>query len=280
MNNTPPNTVLPASSSSETTVLLVDDDHSLLRLHQIMLERFFTPARVTAVDNALEAMLHLEREVPDLVVVDLNMPGIDGVSLLNLLASEERYAAVARVILSGMTAKEISQRSNLPSNVVVMQKPLNDQKMQRIQTHRVALKEAQELVPLQSNPVAEATPLMNKKILIVDDNSDIRRLLTITLNPHYDVLEAVDGESGLFAMYRHRPDLILLDIMLSGELNGLQVLEMIRSDPAYRDTLVAMITARGQKTDYLAGQAYGADAYFVKPLSPRQVLDWCASKFA
>lgn len=94
-------------------------------------------------------------------------------------------------------------------------------------------------------------------ILIVDDHSDIRRLLSITLGKEFTVIEAEDGASALEAMHHHHPKLVLLDVMMPGDINGLQVLDAIKSDPATRDTLVAMITARGQSADHDDARARG-----------------------
>ncbi|MDD3936019.1 MAG: response regulator [Rhodoferax sp.] len=270
-------------------MLLVDDDLSLLRLHQIMLGKFLATASVDCVDNALEAMLRLELEVPDLVIVDLNMPGIDGFSLINLLASDSRYAGVARVALSGLNAKEVRQAGGLPTDVLVIQKPLDPKKMQRIRAHLGRQGKHQADITSKPRPTQPGTQanqtfggclLPRKKVLVVDDNPDIVRLLSITLSNEFEVLEAFDGESGLQALFQHHPKLVFLDIMMPGEINGLQLLEMIRLDPVHRRTWVGLISARGQKTDYVAAQAYGADAYFVKPFSPQQLLDWCRSKLA
>lgn len=269
-------------------MILVDDDPSLLRLHQIMLGKFLATPFVDCVDNALEAMLRLEREVPDLVIVDLNMPGIDGFSLLNLLESDARYAGVAKVALSGLNASEVRMGGGLPLDVVVIQKPLDHRKMQQIQAHLGkqakhqddTQPEQRQAEPSAMADVTTGTGVPRKKVLIIDDNPDIRRLLTVTLSGEFDVLEAADGETGLHVLFQHHPKLIFLDIMLPGQLDGFQVLEMIRADQAHCQTWVGLISARGQKTDYVAGQAYGANAYFVKPFSPRQLLDWCRSKLA
>ena len=110
--------------------------------------------------------------------------------------------------------------------------------------------------------------------LIVDDHSDIRRLLSITLGKEFKILEAEDGVSALASVRHHHPKVVLLDIMMPGELDGLQVLEAIKVDPATRDTLVAMITARGQVADHDDARSRGADAYFIKPFSPLQVVTW------
>ena len=112
------------------------------------------------------------------------------------------------------------------------------------------------------------------KILVVDDNADIRRLLAITLGSRYEVILAEDGKSALQAMRDHSPHAVLLDSMMPGELDGLQVLQAIRSDWQLKNTVVAMITARGQSADQMVGLALGADAYFVKPFSPLKIMTW------
>ncbi len=115
-------------------------------------------------------------------------------------------------------------------------------------------------------------------ILIVDDHSDIRRLLSITLGKEFEVLEAEDAASALETVRRHHPKVILLDVMMPGTMNGLQMLEAIKSNPQTQDILVAMISARGQVSDHDDARKRGADAYFVKPFSPLQVATWVRSK--
>ena len=113
-----------------------------------------------------------------------------------------------------------------------------------------------------------------KKILVVDDNVDIRRLLEVTLGGTYEVFFAIDAASGVQAATDHRPDAVLLDQMMPGRMQGLQVLQTIKADPLQKNCLVAMLTARGQDMDQQMGYALGADAYFVKPFSPQKIMDW------
>lgn len=111
-------------------------------------------------------------------------------------------------------------------------------------------------------------------VLIVDDHADIRRLLSITLGRQFEILEADNGMGALQAIRRYRPQVVLLDVMMPGEVDGLQVLDAIRADPALRTTKVAMVTARGQQFDSDSAKKRGADAYFIKPFSPLQIVSW------
>lgn len=110
------------------------------------------------------------------------------------------------------------------------------------------------------------------KVLIVDDQADIRRMMNIALGEDFDLLEAQDGLTALDMVRQHRPDVVLLDVMMPGGLDGLQVLEKIRADPRFKHTRVILVSAKGQVSDYDLGMQMGANAYFVKPFSPLQLL--------
>ncbi|MEI6801827.1 MAG: response regulator [Burkholderiales bacterium] len=116
------------------------------------------------------------------------------------------------------------------------------------------------------------------KVLIADDGAYIRRLLNLRLGNQYEIIEADDGVGALRAVELHLPQVVLLDIMMPGEIDGLQVLKAIKGDPRLKHIHVAMVTARGQTKDGTNARKCGADAYFVKPFSPREVVAWVDSK--
>lgn len=111
------------------------------------------------------------------------------------------------------------------------------------------------------------------KVLVVDDQVDIRRMIMIALSGDFDLLEAEDGVTALQMVRQHRPDVVLLDVMMPGEMDGLQVLQAIRADDEIKPTRVIMVSAKGQVSDYELGMQLGANAYFVKPFSPLQLFD-------
>ncbi len=113
------------------------------------------------------------------------------------------------------------------------------------------------------------------RILIVEDQPDIRKLIRMTLEfGRYEIHEAENGQEGWTRAQGLRPDLILLDVMMPGELDGFQVCEKVKSDPVLaRLTAVVMLSARGQKTDLDHGAMAGADGYLTKPFSPLELVD-------
>ena len=113
-----------------------------------------------------------------------------------------------------------------------------------------------------------------KRVLIVEDQADIRKLIRMTLEfEPYEIHEAANGTEGLRLAVDVQPDLILLDVMMPGELDGLQVCAQVRALPALQGTRVVLLTARGQNQDRDAGQEAGADEYLIKPFSPLQLIE-------
>lgn len=115
-------------------------------------------------------------------------------------------------------------------------------------------------------------------ILVVDDSPDIRLLMRVALGKKYQLLEAESATAALELIKLHQPRLMLLDIMMPGAMDGLQLLDFIKGDARLKNIIVGMITARGQTMDDLNARKRGADAYFVKPFSPREVVAWVDSK--
>ena len=110
---------------------------------------------------------------------------------------------------------------------------------------------------------------MNKTILIIEDELKIRFLLRDYLKSEgFNVLEASDGDEGIFVFKNNKIDLILLDIMMP-KIDGITVLETIRT---VSDLPIILLTAKGQEEDKLFGYEMGADDYVTKPFSPKILI--------
>ena len=113
---------------------------------------------------------------------------------------------------------------------------------------------------------------MPKEILIVDDEPSIVVPIQFLMEQQgYIVMVAVNGESALDIIYKYKPDLILLDIMLP-RIDGYEVCEIVRLDPRYRDIKIIFLTAKGREVEIAKGLALGADAYITKPFSNTELV--------
>lgn len=109
------------------------------------------------------------------------------------------------------------------------------------------------------------------RILIVDDNADIRRLIaTILANTGHDLDFAEDGEAALEAVKRQPPDLIVLDVMMP-KMDGFMVLKQMRVAGLRESTKVLMLTAKASESDWVRGYKLGADSYLTKPFDPDEL---------
>ena len=107
---------------------------------------------------------------------------------------------------------------------------------------------------------------MARKILIVEDEVKLMRTVRLYLEQAgYGVVWAEDGQQGLAAFRNEKPALVLLDLNLPGELDGLDVCRTLRRES---NVPIIMLTARSEETDRLIGLELGADDYITKPFSP------------
>jgi DNA-binding response OmpR family regulator len=112
-----------------------------------------------------------------------------------------------------------------------------------------------------------------KKVLIVEDQADIRKLLRMALEfDDFEIHEAPDGARGLAIARELRPDIVLMDVRMPGSLTGLDACRLIKADEALAHVKVVMLSALGQAQDRLHGEQAGADDYLVKPFRTAEVL--------
>jgi len=110
-------------------------------------------------------------------------------------------------------------------------------------------------------------------ILVVDDEHHIVEVVQDYLKQAgYRTLSASDGQTALTIARHERPDLVVLDLMLPGDIDGMDVCRSLRQDPVLAETPIIMLTARVEEMDRVIGLELGADDYVTKPFSPREVV--------
>ncbi|MBL0233542.1 MAG: response regulator transcription factor [Chitinophagaceae bacterium] len=118
-----------------------------------------------------------------------------------------------------------------------------------------------------------------RKILIADDEPDILEILKYNLsNEGYEVTTAKDGDEALERARRIKPDLIILDVMMPKK-TGVEVCQLLRMQPAFRETLIIFLTAVSDEGTQIRGLETGADDYINKPISPKLLLSRVSALF-
>ena len=112
-----------------------------------------------------------------------------------------------------------------------------------------------------------------KKILITDDRLKIRELVEMTLRVEdYQVLQAKSGEEAVEIAKAEKPDVIIMDVVMPGGMDGLEATRIIKNDPETKDCKIVMLTAKSREADKQKGYEAGADGYFAKPFSPLDLI--------
>ncbi|HVK57055.1 MAG TPA: EAL domain-containing protein [Burkholderiales bacterium] len=119
------------------------------------------------------------------------------------------------------------------------------------------------------NPLGSTT--LRPKILVADDNSDMRDCLYQFLAPYYEVIAVADGEAALTAAWEQRPDLVLTDVMMP-RLDGFGLLRRLRADERTCTIPVVLLSARTGEDARMKGLEAGADEYLIKPFNARELL--------
>ena len=110
-----------------------------------------------------------------------------------------------------------------------------------------------------------------KKIIIIEDDTDMRNFLAMCMTPHYEVFTAASGDIGLKMVLDIIPDLVLTDLMMEG-IDGLEVCRRIKNDPMTSHIPVVILTAKNDDVTQQIGYEFGADSYLTKPFSVKTLL--------
>ncbi len=112
-----------------------------------------------------------------------------------------------------------------------------------------------------------------KKILIVDDQKEIRELVEVTLRlEDYKIFQAKNGDEAIKLARAEKPDLVIMDVMMPGGIDGLEATRVLKNDPETKGCQIIMLTGKGKQDDQEKGFKAGVDDYFSKPFSPLELI--------
>ena len=252
---------------SQKTILLVEDNESAMIQMQDLLS--IIGCRVLPASNAEEAFRIISRTIPDAMILDLMMPGIDGFKVLETIRNAEVTAHVPVLIL---TAKQITKdelhflkRNNI--HQLIQKGDVNIQELQKAIT---GMFESTKVEPVKKPvPYNAARSSQRPTVLVVEDHPDNMITIRAMLKEKYEVLEAVDAHSCINIVSQCTPRLVLLDIALP-DINGVEVFHQIRAIARLNNTPVVALTASAMRQDRETILAHGFDGFIGKPIDEKE----------
>ena len=255
---------VPRNTDSQKTILLVDDSEpAIIQLKDFMEECGYT---ILVAHDGPEALEIISRIIPDAMILDLMMPGMDGFEVLQTIRNAEPTSAIPVLIL---TAKQITKedlrllkRNNV--HQLIQKGDVNRAELLSSVASLVFTEKPEVVKPDLDIQNIEGKPV----ILIVEDNSDNMITVKAILDDNYTVLEAEDGAQGIVMAKKHIPHLILMDIALPG-VDGIEAFNIIRNIGQLSHIPIVALTASAMTSDRETILANGFDGYIAKPIDEK-----------
>jgi CheY-like chemotaxis protein len=239
-------------------ILIVDDDPDILEGVQAILET--RPYRLMTARDGLQCLECIRHEPPDLLLLDMLMPRMDGFAVIRELRSDPKYAGLPILILTTVIEDAAYRRYELETG-----------KAMDVQGFVEKPAPPGELLRLVSAVVDQPY------ILVVEDDPDILEGITTVLESQpYRVASARDGEQCLCMIRKRVPDLLLLDLLMP-KMDGFAVIRELRGSPATLDVPIVVLTtvvedASRRRYQLETGQDMRVQAYLQKPIPPDELL--------
>jgi two-component system, cell cycle response regulator len=235
-------------------ILVVDDNPLNLKLAAEVLES--DGYHVNRAPSAEAALERIREQIPDLILMDIQLPGMDGLALTRALKSDSATQAIPIIALTAFAMKGDEQRARDSGCEGYLTKPID--------TRTFSARIAEFLKP--------GSRRASIKALVIEDFPPDRKLARILLSwAGHEVAEAETGEQALAAARENHPDVILLDLKLPG-INGFEVIRQLRQERATRNIPIVTVTAYPDRWTEREARKAGCAAYFAKPVDASVLL--------
>lgn len=230
-------------------VLIVEDEEALLQTLQFKLSR--EGYEVALARDGFQGLEQIKANRPDVVLLDILMPKLDGFGVLEQLSKEKVIPGLPVIIISNSGQPvEIDRALKLGARDYLVKAEFAPEEV---------LEKVRKVLGQDG-----ASAGTNGRVLIVEDDQFLRDLMERKLKKEgFSVDTAIEGETGLQKIVATKPDLVLLDIILPG-VDGFSILEKIKGNPAVANIPVILLTNLGQRDDVEKGLKLGAAGYLVK----------------
>ncbi|MCL2180543.1 MAG: response regulator [Treponema sp.] len=253
---------VPAStiSTGRKKIIYVDDMNYNLIAFKKALGQFY---EIYTIESADKMYKLLENINADLIVLDVNMPDVDGYKTIKNLKSDERYSSIPVIFLtSNVDREDVVKGLSLGASDYLV-KPFDAKKISASIENIFDPKKAAK------NSFAEkknGAP----SVLVVDDSTSMLRTIHHALHDQYNVFLISKSEVVIDFLQTNKPDLILMDYLMPG-LSGFQLVPKIRALPEYAKIPIIIVTTEGTLKNVSEAIALGASDFIKKPFEPKEL---------
>lgn len=239
-------------------VMIVDDDPDILEGITAILET--RDYRLATARDGLQCMDLIQQETPDLLILDMMMPRMDGFAVIHELRGDPKYVGLPIIILTTVIEDAAYRRYELETGLAM-----------DVQAYIEKPAPPDEIIRLVSAIVEQPY------IIVADDDPDILEAITTVLETcPYQVASANDGQQCLELVRKRTPDLLILDLLMP-RIDGFAVIRELRSEPAYVDLPILVLTtvvedASRRRYELETGRDMSVEAYLQKPVPPEELL--------
>ena len=257
---------------SKTKILIIEDESILVEVLSKKLEQ--EGFSVFSAENGQRGLEEIDRINPDLILLDIVMPKLNGYEVLEALQGKLGKAKMPPIIIISNSGQpvEIDKALNLGASDYIVKAQFTPEEVIGKVRNQLGQGDATGMASESKRPSPatdqKAPPANDKeaRVLIVEDDQFLRDLLTTKLEKeNFDVVSAIDGPGGIEKIISEKADVVLLDIILP-EIDGFEILKRIRSNAQIEIASVPIILLSnlGQEADVEKGRILGADDYLIK----------------
>jgi CheY-like chemotaxis protein/signal transduction histidine kinase len=273
-------TLKQSASGVHKRILMVEDNQAAVIQVKKILER--EDITVDVAYDGPTALEYVKHTIPDGLILDLMMPGMDGFELLEIIRStrETRHLPVLILTARNLTNDDFSRLSANNVRQLIQKGDVNPSELLNKVKMMLGLVPAQiqttydppVLRPDYKQDVNQViTGSQKRKILVIEDNADNRLTVRALLQEIYFLIDADNGEEGVEKTLEMLPDLVLLDISLP-KMNGFEVIKILKNNEKTKNIPVIALTAKAMKSDREAILEAGCDEYIAKPIDQEELL--------
>lgn len=267
-------------SAYKKKILIVDDDPTSLEILESMLpgERY----SISRANNGEEALQSIFHQPPDLILLDIMMPGMDGFEVTRRIKKDRRTKDVPVIIVTSLEESDKKAQGLEEGAEEILSKPVNATELLARVSSMIRLKEYRDQLTIRTLsgrsfgivPRHEKDEVRGKKdempkILLIEDTDVDARIVENALEGEpYHLTKVYTGQQALSYVNHKKPDLILLDIVLP-DMDGFEICRRLKED--HKDIQVVIVTCLDDLESKIKGVKLGADDFLVKPIIAREL---------